>query len=318
MSGSFGEDWCWTENEIEAGIPSIWGRDINKNEQSTDKYSCYMFGDEPESKYQVFFRAPTENDRVNFVSAEFEFGLSKAIYALKNKEDIQKKVVNKLIYFGIDIAVRRYGKDESLPKRYQLLSQNKECLRLLLQDFFLCKENITLTPSLNNRLENFVNTLIKKDESKIAYQKVSELRDFIHHIVNLEKGDGAALLCDRKEMRLILSTARLHLSINELTKHHTTDLIGLQKRYISLKAVEAFLPTANDLPGRKNIYRWRLRHYRSLLYYFPIEIRRALLDFMQHQGLFSLDAISNLEDYKQAIIAHCCKAVENFLRRKKY
>lgn len=303
MSGFYSDDGCWTEHEIAIGLPSMMALG-------------YWPGDNPDDN-DISEVNSSLSHQLSYTAIAFQMELSKAIYPLRNKSDVQKKTVRKLLQYGSNIAIWRYGQAESLPRRYQLLTKNAECIMFLLHDFFLRVEKIALTLELNNRITFIVNELKKKDESKIAYQRIGELRQFICREVDLAKGIGQSSLCDREEMRLLLSTARLHLCLNELIKHYTFDITSLQKRYISAVAIEAALPSSNPQTGKKNIFRWRLRHLRSLLYYFPLEIRQIIMDFMQNNNMFSDYEIS-LIDYKESLIKHCGKCVERHLtsRRK--
>lgn len=304
MSGFYSDDDGWTEHEIAIGLPSMMARG-------------YWPGDDPDDGNDISEVNSSSANQLSYAAIAFQMELSKAIYPLRNKTDVQTKTVRKLLQYGSNIAVWRYGQAESLPRRYQLLTRNVECITFLLHDFFLRVEKIALTLELNNRITFIVNELKKKDESKIAYQRIGELRQFICCEVDLAKGIGQSSLCDREEMRLLLSTARLHLCLNELLKHHTFDITSLQKRYISAVAIEAALPSSNPRTGKKNIYRWRLRHFRSLLYYFPLEIRKVIMDFMQNNNIFS-DCEISLIDYKNSLIEHCGECVEKHLtsRRK--
>ncbi|EAA7107274.1 hypothetical protein EWJ91_03035 [Salmonella enterica subsp. enterica serovar Ouagadougou] len=307
MSGSFRcNDDGWTEDEIACGLPFA----VEHGYWAGDERTYLSKG---AGKNNL---APKLNKTQNYIATSFELMLSKAIYPLNNRENIQQKIAQKLIQHGLSIAIRRYGRMESLPRRYQLLAQNRDCLTLLIRDFFLRVELMTLTPNMSHRIDQTIAILEKKDSDKIAYQRVGMLRDFIYQEVEQAKGKEQSLLCAREEMRLLLSTARLHLCINELTKHHSLELVALQKRYIGLAAIEAAMPTANTLPGKRNIYRWRLRHYRSLLYYFPLEIRKMLLEYMQKQNNFADNKMQNITEYKRALVTYCRQGIENYLCRK--
>lgn len=305
MSSTYSNNGAWTDDEIACGLPGAVS-------------SGYWAGEEPLHSASPEQSQPTLSKPHNFIATIFELKLSKSVYPLKNHLAVEQKIVREFIQYGINIAIRRYGRIEKLPRRYQLMAQNQDCLLMLLRDFFVRVEQITITPEMDQRFVSIINTLQKKNDREIAYERVGELRNYIHHEVNLMKGEGHALLCDREEMRILLSTARLHLSINELVKHHSLDLIALQKRYISMAAIEANMPTPNTLPGKKNIQRWRLRHYRSLLYYFPIEVRRALMVYMQRQGSFACRDTYSINEYKKELVAYFRKCIEGYLNRIKY
>lgn len=301
MSGHWADEGGWTDHEISIGLPAV-----------------FKFGHWPgdEEEYGVKKTENLLNKRHSFLASAFELELNKSISPLTTHVAVERKIVRKLIQYGANIAIHRYGRMESLPRRYQLLAQSQDCLALMLRDFFLRSEKMTLSPELNTRITNITNTLAKKDPNKIAYQRVAELRDFIHDEINLAKGPGSYLRSDREAMRLLLSTSRLHLCLNELIKHSSLDFTTLQKRYIGLIAAESVFPTSNTLPGRKNIHRWRLRHYRSLLYYFPLEIRHALELSIKRQGIFSGTCSTGLREYKEASVMYCKQCVENYLVRK--
>lgn len=303
MSGSFSNKGAWTEHEIAIGLPYMMDRG-------------YWPGEDPNDGNQTSGLNPSSANELSYAAIAFQMELSKTIFPLKSRTDVQTKTVHKVLQYGSNIAVRRYGRAEKLPKRYQLLAKNAECISFLLHDFFLRVENITLTQDLNKRIISIVNELRKKDENKLAYERVGELRQFIYYEVDLAKGKGQSALCGREEMRVLLSTARLHLCLNELLKHHTLDITSLHKRYLSSIAIEFAMPSSSTQVGKRSIYRWRLRHLRPLLYYFPLELRHFIMDFMKKDNLFSISEIS-LAEYKSTLIKYCGECVQYHLSSKR-
>lgn len=288
MSGTPIEYGSYTDDEIACGLPYAMARG-------------YWPGDEPEHT-SALQTVPSLNIEQQFIVDKFVLDLTKAIYPLKNLEAVQQVSIKKLLQYGSSIAIRRYGKSESLPRRYQLLAQNRDCVIFLLHDFFLRVENISVTPALNKRIEILAKTLEKKDHQNLAYQHVAMVRTFIYQEIDAIKGQGHALQSPREEMRQLLSTARLHFCINELAVYGASDLLVLQKRYVAQAAIEYALPTVNEMAGRKNIYRWRYRHQRSLSYFLPKEIRLILLDYINKQDLFALSLVASLNEYKEQVI----------------
>ncbi len=299
MSGTSSEYGSYTDDEIACGLPYAMARG-------------YWPGDEPPSTSDIQ-TVPSLNIQQQFIVDKFVLELTKVIYPLKSQEAVQQVSIKKLLQYGLSIAVRRYGKSESLPRRSQLLAQNRDCVIFLLHDFFLRVENISVTPTLNRRIEVLAKTLEKKDHQNLAYQHVAMVRTFIYQEIDAIKGQGHALQSPREEMRQLLSTARLHVCINELAVCGAPDLLALQKKYVAQAAIEYALPAANEMPDRKNIYRWRYRHQRSLTYFLPKEIRLILLEYINKQDLFTAGLITGLNEYKEQIIEKYRNSITRYL-----
>lgn len=233
--------------------------------------------------------------------------ITKSVAHISDSGRVWQKLRGKLVQLGIESAIKRYGRDEKLPRRYQLLAKNGECLTLLMSDLFTRIEGITLTPPRYQKIKTFAQRLVQKDNRSIAWEKVSRLQAFIHDEITEAKGWGQCYLTDREEMRVLLSCARLHLSIIELTQHCAHDISALEQHYRSRADAEYRQPVS--IPGsgtRKNRYRWRVRHMRSLLYYFPQRLRQSILTFCHPPAL-------NFPSDSQQMILHCRRALEEYL-----
>lgn len=161
----------------------------------------------------------------------------KQLTICKNNVQIKNKVIQLVIKHYINEIIIHYQKYEFLPLEYINLAKEKNCLDTLLKSFLKNELKISLSKLIIDEIEVLLKILYESD--KIVYDRVSMLQKFIHNKTNEINGINAFLALDAIKMRQLLSTARLHLNIYDLTNSDYNDLAKIieQSNYINYQNV---------------------------------------------------------------------------------
>ncbi len=197
MYGTSYDDYAFTQDEIAAGITSIFYNDNNE------------FEDEIKT-------SQLDEYKKNIL-------ISKRISSLSNNTQIQDYILREILLENLPSMILEYQKEESLQGNYVEIALNENCLQLLIKNIF--KENHIV---LSTDFEQAINVFVKKiyaDNKTIVYNRVSKIQAFIHNTIDDAKGDFAHLNLNKGKMRTLLSTARLHLNIFNIKNYNSDEIL---------------------------------------------------------------------------------------------
>ena len=218
------------------------------------------------------------------------------IVGLSDTKKVKNAVSKKIILESLDYAINSYAEEEKLPYEFVEIAKQDNGLYILLKLFFK-NQNLILDPELIEEIEDIVDLVYHKISSKFVYLRVAGIQDIIHDMIQEKFGINSHINLNKKEMRIILSTARLHLEIRDIRHKDAEELMILRRKTNELQSNVYDYPSRPELlPGQKYVPTWRVRHLKSLLRYFPDDFKKIL----SRINFVSLDL--DINDYKRGII----------------
>lgn len=256
LSSDSWDDNCLTPLERAAGV----GRLLNGGTR------CHC------GRWECDLDHAHESDEIKNVplnSEKFKAAV-KLVAGLKNNRKIKLALIYKTYNDSLQFAIVRYMTKESLPGYYATILKNSECINRLAEGILYKVCKIEPTNLLKDQISNLSKSLRQNTSRLTAYDRVTQIQEFIHSAVDRHLGIGTAQKIPVTPMKNALSAARLHFNI--------FDIVDRQPGYVEyIDAVSnASLQMEYDDPrpstafsGKKFWPRWRVRHLRPLSYYFP-------------------------------------------------
>ena len=209
-------------------------------------------------------------------SAKYKYA-AKLIAGLNDKKRIKLALIQRLHHDHLDSAVVRYMKKEALPTYYASIVKSPDCIVKLVEGILYKVCKITPERDASAQIRGLSQSLQRNMKRRTAYDRVSEIQQLIHRILDLRLGVGAARSIPVIPMKNALSAARLHLHIFDVVNRrpeYVEDIENLSEEAMRLEYKYPRPPTApwGKLPQR----RWRVRHLRPFSYYLP-ENSRSLI-----------------------------------------
>lgn len=302
MSGEI-EEYALTDAERSAGVGSLLNEDHYR-------CHCYEIEDEPKDKLEDYINNyHTENVILNFwgnlnkVKSEKniqeekkrEKEIIKLIAGLNTQATIKEKTIEKLFKNNLDYMIFTYANQESLPYDYVYLSKQKECLQILIKS--ILKENgYILDSNIISEITQFIKQIYTNTDMLIVYDRVGLIQKFIHNKIDEQNGIDAHLKLSSILMKHILSTARLHLNLQDIKKIESLkSIIKKSEQASNYETMHPLKILPNNLDNRF-IYHKRKRDFKSLIDFAYFNISKKILDILE------LDEKSPIEIFKQEVI----------------
>ncbi|MDA7088947.1 hypothetical protein PH586_21430, partial [Pseudomonas sp. SA3-5] len=202
---------------------------------------------------------------------------AKLVAGLNSNREIKLALINKVYHDSLQSAVVRYMSKEKLPGYYAAILKSSECIDRLLEGvlYKVCKiepDNI-----LADQIGNLSNALRKNAGRLTAYDRVTNVQQFIHCTVDQRFGVGASRSIPVVPMKNALCAARLHFNISDVTDRqpsYTEYIDTVSNASIQIEYDDPRPSTA--LSGKRSWPRWRVRHLRPISYYFPQDHRTTI------------------------------------------
>lgn len=217
---------------------------------------------------------------------------AKLVAGLNSNREIKLALIHKVYHDSLQSAIVRFMTKEKLPGYYASILKSSECIDRLVEGILYKVCKIEPTNTLADQIGNLSSSLRKNASRLTAYDRVTHVQQFIHCTVDQRFGVGAARSIPVVPMKNALCAARLHFNIS--------DVIDRQPSYIEYidTVSNASLQIEYDDPrpstalsGKRSWPRWRVRHLRTLSYYFP-QYHRATI-----QALKNLDENTPSEEF---------------------
>lgn len=187
--------------------------------------------------------------------------------------NVGERCIRAMLDLGRSYAIARYARFECLDYSSAITATLPHGIRALLHHF-LATERIQRSSVVNERLRLALTA--KKGDSMTAYRRTAILQTVLHNIADESPNHKGGLALDRDRTRVILALARLYFSALELRASTQQDLATLISLYNADRETLGHSRSRLTRNGR-SIERWRLRHIRSLLDFYPYSIRHGLM-----------------------------------------
>jgi hypothetical protein len=217
---------------------------------------------------------------------------AKLVAGLNSNREIKLALIHKAYHDGLESAIVRFMTKEKLPRYYASILKSSECIEKLVEGILYKVCKIEPTNTLADQIGNLSGLLHKNSSRLTAYDRVTQIQQFIHCTVDQRFGEGAAQSIPVIPMKNALCASRLHFNIS--------DVIDRQPSYIEYidTVSHASLQIEYDDPrpstalsGKRSWPKWRVRHLRTLSYYFPEYLRGTI------QALKQLDDNASSEGF---------------------
>ncbi|NKL44817.1 hypothetical protein GFL57_28240 [Rhizobium leguminosarum bv. viciae] len=235
---------------------------------------------------------------------EWRWALHEADTALSGEDqwpDSERPFLKSLFSMGKGYAISRYSKWEDITYSSAITATLTHGFRALLEQY-LSGESVKVSAAQRVWLAS----ALKEAESKsglVAYDRTDILRTAIHKLADSPGNPGAVAL-NRERTRALLSLARLHYSIGEISVGSLTELRSLETLYATARSHALEQNTGRSTPGERHIKNWTLRHLHPLTYLFPFSIRHAIDRALRH-GSLTVDAPERLVLLNELAVARC-------------
>jgi len=218
------------------------------------------------------------------------------IVSLSDTQKVKNVVLKKIILESLDYAIDNYAKEERLSHELVEIAKQDNGLYILLKLFFK-NQNLILDYELIKEIKVLVDTIYNQTNSKFIYLKVADVQAIIHNMIEEKFGINSHMNLNKKEMRIVLSTTRLHLEIRDIKYKDAEELIILKRKTNQFQSKVYDSPSRPKLLlGQKYIPHWKVRHLKSLLRYFPDDFQ----EIFSRINIVSLDL--EINNYKNQII----------------
>lgn len=207
---------------------------------------------------------------------------AKLVAGLSGNRETKLALIQKVHHDSLESAIVRYMAKEALPEYYAAILKSQNCIDRLVEGivYKVCK--IQPAQTLAEQISNLSSSLRSNPSRLTAYDRVTHIQQFIYRTVDQYLWVGAARSISVAPMKNALSAARLHLSILDVIDRRPGYVAYIDSLSTATLQLEYDEPRPSTAPwGKRSWPRWRVRHLRSLSYYFPKE-RRALLQALRN------------------------------------
>lgn len=223
---------------------------------------------------------------------------TKLVAGIRGNREIKLALIQKVQQDNLESAIIRYMAKEALPEYYAVILKSRECIDRLVQGILYKVCHVPADQALDNQISDLSTTLRSNPVRISAYDRVTQIQQFIHRIVDQHFGKDSARRIPVQPMKNALSAARLHLGILDARDHQAASTAYLDELSTAASKLEYDEPRPARLPPGKNYYpRWRVRHLHPLSYYHTKELRSLV------QALMDLDESIAADKFSDAALA---------------
>lgn len=181
---------------------------------------------------------------------------------------------------------------EKLPGYYASILKTNNCIDILVKGILYKVCKIEPANEISNQISNLSISLRENSSRLTAYDRVTNVQQFIHSTVDQYFSVGAARMIPVAPMKNALCAARLHFNISDITDRqpsYTEYIDTVSNASLQIEYDDPRPSTA--LSEKRSWPRWRVRHLRPISYYFPQNHRTTI------QALKMLDENTPLKDF---------------------
>lgn len=240
-----------------------------------------------------------------YLNDKFEYSemVVKKNYLIKKISEIEDNyeildVTLKILFSNyLDEAISSYAKEENLSKEFLDIVKNKNCLTILIKGFLKKQCKFVLNDFLIDEIDKFVESIYENSQKLIVYDRVTKIQRYIHFKVQNKFGENMHLRLNKKLMRNLLSTARLHLNIQDTQRLSPKDFHKMLLKTREYVQKEYTNPELVNLPSNKKfIPIWKAKKSKSLVDYLHTHVKSNF------SRILDSDVNKNNDDFKKDII----------------
>lgn len=265
---SIGEDDLlggFTELEIAAGVPELaFGSPKSSQDKSYEEILNKELALKKAKKNESYVRNMLDgNETLSF---------------------IKNRLIKLILEDERTYMIQRYALKERLPEAYVNIIKDERCLEIMIKGVISKVSKISLTSCINKSIIKLSSDVKTNYSNEVPYYRVERIQKFIHQEVDKAYGEGAHKKLPVNHMRNLLSTARLYLSLYDISYRGDSYNIELMVMGDKLSDKEFFDAEAfyqdglEYLNSTKKYYpKWRVRHLKHIKY-FCREGSRGLIE----------------------------------------
>lgn len=204
-------------------------------------------------------------------------GAQLLITALSSPAEIRARLSQYVLEGEKDLIITRYSRRERLPAEFRAAAERADAIPILLKSFL--KKVVRLFPdqSLLTEIMAFSSTLKHNHAKKTVFDRVGDVQAYLHSKADEQQGPGAHLDLPSALMGNVLSSCRLHLSLQDMFGASTTYWSVVWDSEVARSAQEAAQPTAGFIPvGKKRIKLWRVPKMKPITHFASPQSRGIL------------------------------------------
>lgn len=214
---------------------------------------------------------------IKFIDSEKFKAAAKLVAGLNSNREIKLALIHKVYHDSLQSAIVRFMTKEKLPGYYASILKSSECIDKLVEGILYKVCKIEPTNTLADQIDNLSSSLRKNSSRLTAYDRVTHVQQFIHCAVDQRFGEGAARSIPVVPMKNALCAARLHFNISDVIDHQPSYIEYIDTVSNASLQIEYDDPRPSTaLSGKRSWPRWRVRHLRTLSYYFPTYHRATI------------------------------------------
>jgi hypothetical protein len=199
------------------------------------------------------------------------------VAGINGNKNIKLALIKKVHQNSLESAIVRYMTKEGLPEYYAAILRSPNCIDNLVEGVFYKVCKLQPAQNISEEIRSLSNSLRSNPNRLTPYDRVAQIQQFIHRIVDQYLWEGAAQSIPVAPMKNALSAARLHLSILDVTEHRPGYVAFVDNLSAAALQLENDEPRPSTAPqGKRSWPKWRVRHLRPFSYYFPQENRVLL------------------------------------------
>ncbi|MDR5900263.1 hypothetical protein QC823_14930 [Halomonas vilamensis] len=255
---SIGEDDLrggFTELEIAAGVPELA---FGSHRSSQDKSYQEILNKERDSKKykknESYIKSILDgNETLSF---------------------IKKRLIKLILEDERNYIIQRYALKERLPEAYVNIIKDERCLEIMIKGLISKVSKISLTSCINNAIIKLSSDVKTNISNEVPYYRVERIQKFIHQEVDKVYGNGSHKNLPVSHMRNLLSTARLYLSLYDISYHgdsYNNELMVIGDKLAEKEFLDAesfYQDGLEYLNSTKKYYpKWRVRHLKHIKYF---------------------------------------------------
>jgi hypothetical protein len=302
LSGGF------TELEIAAGIPSLvdgtdrgYLDDYEEDTSDVDNESSKNKDSKFEIDFLTKYKGPLKENS-NPILHE--------VASCLTHEDAKYKTIQALMFDEVGYIIKRFGKREEIPKYCLDIVNDDDCLDKFVKGFL--KKILKINPSTGiiKEIELISAKLLENRELETPYDRVSKIQSYIHNKARFINGIDGHKKIPRNQIRLLLATSRLHLSITDILRRDRHNLYEYFERkqkeddfqdyipssyfgYLYKKAevqarIERSYPSFLEPINGKYQPHWSVRHKKNISYYCKIRTREKIAELQRIKNSIGL------------------------------
>ncbi len=275
----------------------IYDYDQDEHNEPWDVHNHYI-SDEAEKYIEDRAAEEYEYKRINSKCYKEIVSL---IAGMDSNAKIKNAVIKKLFIGNLDYMIDVYSQLEYLPVYYTNLAKQSDCLEILIKGFLKNEGNYLLTFEVIEEIDLFVKSIQLNANFDIVYNRVQEIQKFIHDKVDEKNGENSHLRLYPKTIKNLLSSARLHLNIQDI-KSNDMDLFIHLVRESEKASDEEKLSPSTIMSSTGDIYTStkKIRDLRSLIDFGYFNIENKIY------AITNLKIYTSLDDFKDKIIDIYC------------